>query len=149
MPGVAISNIVGFEELVKQLNRFGYDIQIGNFVWLVMRRATPEFRKLYRREIVKAIRSRTTRRTGKLLRVRIRTRSLRSQGAIILSADFPSTRFTTRRGGQGQYGFIVNHYTRFLEEANLRTRTSPQLNRIITNAALDVVTTRFPVFQRG
>lgn len=149
MPTIAITNVVGFDELQRQLNALGLSIRTDQFIFAVMRAATPGIRRIFRRNLVAAIRNKTTRRTGRLLRVRMRTRYFRAGNRIVIRPQFPSTAYTTRTGKTGQYGYVVNHYRRFIEEAITQTQNSPELSRIISEAAVKVLTTRYPLFQRG
>ena len=79
--------------------------------------------QIYRKEMSRAIRSRTHRREGKLLKFKVKGRS---RGfAVSLSEEFTSTAYHTRKGKTGQYAYVVNGgipQRQFIAEAQQRTR---------------------------
>lgn len=104
-----------------------------------MAAARTQARRIFRKELKRAITARYRRRTGNLLRVRVRG-SGRHTG-IYLKEDFPRTEYRTQLGRgleggskNGQYAYVLNNKTRFVEVARRiagkRIRATTQLNYV-------------------
>ena len=72
-------------------------------------------RQIYRAQLKTQIGWRYRRRSGSLLRVRVRG-SGRGE-SIKLREDFPHTHFVTVRRGQGQYAYVLNSRSNFIQTA--------------------------------
>lgn len=108
----------------------------------VLRRALPDLRRLYRKEMQKAVQAATVRRTGRLYRSPRVKASVKGSRLVMLPVftltDFKKQPGYGRRGGHksGQYAFVVNHSKPFIRDGIARFSTSPELKRIL-NAAFE------------
>lgn len=128
--------VTGVRRILREIDRVEREIQ--RIHWRALTRSVRDVTRLYKRTLQDVISERTTRRTGRLLRVRIRARRNRSRGEIRLVPDFPATSYRTPpgrgRGGAskiGQYAFVLNHRREFIQEANRRINNDPQLVEIL------------------
>ena len=120
MPQITVrSNLLDFDKQVRAINRgqTGRSLQlpdgIPNIAALFNRiktRYAAEVRKFYRRQLIRDIDVVTTRRTGRLRRVR--TRTYKREATITITADFPQTQY-----GGGQYAFVVSARRKFISHA--------------------------------
>ena len=114
---------------------------------LLVRLLGEESQRFYKKQLQHDIAVTTTRRTGKLRRVRVRKRTTATR--ISLIEDFPRTSFSGRRAGQ--YAYVVNapgrqeggvgrggnrkfiSHAKGVTNANLRSILSRVLARVISN----------------
>lgn len=106
-------------------------------------RSGREVRRLLVMHLKNTIRERTTRRTGRLLSVKVQSIRLMSGLEIVLQPNFPRTQYSTPpgrgrpgRSKDGQYAFVVNHRKRFIQEAIHRFRNDPALIEILRKHTL-------------
>lgn len=135
MPRIVRPNvrIVGLQEVLEARGPEVYN----RIVSRALGRASRELRALYLRELKTAIRERTRRRTGRLLRARVLRESGRRTKFEFLP-DFPFTAYQTpllrgRRNAskKGQYAFVVNSSRNFIEAADSNVASSEKLESIL------------------
>ena len=121
----------------QKLNRQDY----SNLQWRAMARAKRDVGRLHVRHIKREIRRAYTRRTGQLLRSpRVIMRQFRDgngQPTLTVLPNFPLTRYETPRhrgrrdaSKQGQWAFVLNAESRFIQFAKFDAERDPELGRI-------------------
>lgn len=78
-------------------------------------------RRVHRQNLRDEIRATTRRRTGNLLRARVRGTGRGCNIRIV--ENFPATAFSTPRGRRGQYAYVLNSSRHFIPQARARTLT--------------------------
>ena len=128
-------------ELERTARSFGIlERRFGTITRRILGRAARDLRALFQRHLKEQIRATTRRRTGKLLRARVK--SNRRGDTLTLAPDFPATRYVTPAGrGRpgaskiGQYAFVVNHNRDFIRRAGAAMRRDPEFAKIINRHA--------------
>ncbi|MDD9990377.1 MAG: hypothetical protein OXP75_01110 [Rhodospirillales bacterium] len=106
-------------------------------IWRTMARARRQIATAFKRRIVAEIRARGHVDTGAMLRVEIKSSTYRPGLAIRFFPQFPRTFYQTPRGRgrqgaskQGQYAFVVNHQSQFIQAAQARLQASGEAQAI-------------------
>jgi len=138
---------VKFEGVNRTLAALNYTgEQLQRVRYRVIARARRDVIRLFIRILKQEINFSTTRQTGALLGVKVSSRSNRSAGRILLTPDFPRTRYQTPLGRgrrdaskQGQYAFVVNARKEFIQRAIRRMENSGEVQQILIKHAEFIV----------
>jgi len=128
--------VSGIRRAIRAIERNRREIE--RLQWRVVTRAANDIRRLFIRHLKTEINLATTRRTGRLLRVRVKVIRDRPNQTLRFLPDFPQTGYRTPpgrgRGGAskiGQYAFVVNSSKMFIQRAVRRTENDPELRAIL------------------
>lgn len=117
-----------FGQALRKLNSPDFTRRVARYVSSALRRSM-------RANMVRAIESRTVRRSG-TLRNSPKVNVFTSRRGVRASTTFPATAYQSpRRRRPGQYAFIVNHSRAFIEQALLYTYRDPRLDQAFKRAA--------------
>ncbi|MDE0489313.1 MAG: hypothetical protein OXI07_09000 [Gammaproteobacteria bacterium] len=119
------------------LNTLSDPRQVNRIIWRAMTRAQTEIGREYTKTLRQNIRARTVRRTGSLLRSKIKKGRDRGTRTVSILPDFPRTAYVTapgrgRRGAskQGQYAFVLEASKHFIADTTREWQESPRLQAI-------------------